>query len=159
MADRESPAEVQLRLHHEKECRRIAEIVVRELPANMGFVLVTATKGGGPGATFSSTQYIANIDRDDSARLLSELLDHWQDKGTGTQPTVAIATLLREFVHSSRNIPVKRLLHGARCSVRDIEAGLTAKTDVTTVKALLIKGAAELLAVLDQLQRPKPEGN
>jgi hypothetical protein len=155
--NRETPEEVQLRLHHEKECRRIADIVKRELPQNMGFVLVTATHGGGQNATFSSMQYVSSIERDDTARMLNELLDNWQDRGTGTQPTVGIATMLREFVYQLRSNPWQRLLHGARCSVRDAEGALTAGNK-HRAKGEILKGAAELLAVLDQLERPQ-EGN
>lgn len=154
---KETPEEVQLRLHHEKECRRISDIVKRELGADQGFVLVTATLGGGPNASFSSMQYMSSIERDDAARLLAELLDNWQSRGTGTQPTVGTATMLRELVYALRGTTRHRLLNGARCSVRDADSAI-AQGDIRRSKAQLIKGTAELLAVFEQLERPQ-EGN
>lgn len=74
----ESPAETQYRLASEAECRRLAELVKKELSPRLGFVLITADIGGGPGATFSNTSYVATINRADSQRLLTELLDVWR---------------------------------------------------------------------------------
>lgn len=97
----ETQAEAQLRLHHEQECRRIAEIVKRELPESRAFFLVTCTRGGGPHADFQSLDYVSTIDPDDALRLLQELL-HLLTERTGAtgQPTWFVATMLREHVHA-----------------------------------------------------------
>ena len=150
MSKHESPEEVQLRLHHEKECRRIAELVKGELPADRLFVLVTASLGGGPGAPFSSTDYVSTMQREDAGRLLTELLDHWRVDGTLTEPSIQTATTLREEVFRLRDVPIEKLLHVARCSVRDLESATRLKDQHRSgVEAM--KTAAMGLAILDRV--------
>lgn len=148
----ESPAEKQYRLQGEAECRRIAELVKKEMPLGRAFVLVTADIGGGPNAKFSNTSYVSTANREDSQRLLTELLDHWRGNGLGCEPSVSTATSIREGVFGIRENPTPRLLHGARCSTRDAEAAHLAG-DQRRACIQLLKGATELLAVYDQLSR------
>jgi hypothetical protein len=149
----ESPEEVQLRLHHEKECRRIAELIKSELGEGRGFVLVTGTCGGGPGASFSSTAYVSSVEREDSARWLTELIDHWRETGGSvTEPSVQTATKIREHVFALRGEATERLLHGARCSVRDAESAFRLK-DQHQSGVLALKLACEALALFDRVIR------
>lgn len=147
----ESPAEMQYRLRSEAECRRIAEQIKGQLPEGMGFVLITADIGGGPDAKFSNTSYVATINREDSARLLTELVDHWrQEGGAVTEPSVQTMTKVREFVFSVRDVPIERLLHGARCSLRDLETPLRLK-DARAAAAQAFKLACEATAIFDRV--------
>jgi len=149
----ETPEEIQLRLHHERECRRIADLIKAELPENRQFVLVTCTTGGGPDAPFSSLDYVASVEREDSARLLTELVDHWRnDAGTATEPSVQTATKMREMVFGLRAVPIERLLHGARCSVRDADSARQLK-DLHALGREALKLATEAMAVFDQVVR------
>ncbi len=153
MSEIETPAEVQYRLHNERECRRIANLIKGELPEGIGFVLLTATHGGGEGASFQSASYVSSINREDSARLLTELVDHWQQSSDiVAEPTVATMTVVRETVQAIRHNPWQRLLHGARCSVRDAEAALQMK-DKRRANGFLLKLAAEALAVFERINR------
>lgn len=148
----ESEAERQLRVHHERECRRIAELVKKELPESRLFVLVTATVGGGPEAKFSSMDYVSTIEREDSFRLLCELLDRWQESGIATEPTVKTATFVRENVHALRDVPVSELLKGARYSVRDGAEAYSAG-DRKKACAMFGKLMVEATALFGRLQR------
>ncbi len=145
----ESIAEKTFRLRNEVECRKIAELLRRELSPGLGFVLLTCTYGSGK---FSNTSYVATINRDDAARLLNETLDHWQENGVGTEPSMRTATFLRETVYSLREQPWRRLLHGARCSVRDAESALAAGSTEAGQREVL-KACVELMTVYDQLAR------
>jgi hypothetical protein len=140
----ETPAETQYRLRSEAECRRIAGLIKSELPAGMGFVLITADLGEA-GASFSNLSYTASIDREDSARMLTELLNG----GMGTEPSVATATKMREFVYRMRDTPLAKLLHGARCSVRDLEPALRMREPERAAREAL-KLASEAMAIFGQ---------
>lgn len=152
----ESDSEKQYRLRNETECRRIADIIKAQLSPGLGFVLVTTTVGDA--GKFSNMSYVASINRDDSARLLTELLDHWRPSNIVCEPTVQVATFLREIVYSIRATPWKRLLHGARCSLRDAEAARTLG-NVERAKTEVLKLASEALALFDQLNQSKATGN
>jgi hypothetical protein len=150
----ESPAEKQYRLASEAECRRVADLIKKELSPRLGFLLVTADFGGGK--EFSNTSYVSSVQRDDAVRLLTELLDNWMSRGTGTQPTVKTATCLREGVFAIRANARQRLLHGARCSVRDAESALRVGNELEG-KVQLLKLATEALALFDQLESARAE--
>ena len=146
----ESAAEVAYRLQNETECRRIADIIKRELSPGLGFVLFTATHGDG--GAFSNCSYVSTIERDDAARLLTEMLDHWADDGRQAEPNVRTATVMREGVAAMQDVPWQRLLHGARCSVRDAESALTRK-DSHRAQVEVLKAATELVGIFSQLRR------
>lgn len=148
---KESSAEVQLRLHHEKECRRIAELVKAELPEGRGFVLVTATFGE-PGSGFSSTDYVASINRQDSARLLTELLDHWRGDGTGCEPTVETATKMRELVFDARRFNPVDLVKAIKLGVKEIDKAMAKESINETLSAAFVTSATAL-ALVDSFQQ------
>jgi hypothetical protein len=148
----ESQQEIQLRLHHEKECRRIAELVKKELPEDRGFILVTATVGGGPNATLSSTDYVSTCERDDAARLLTELLDHWRNEGTGCEPTVETATKLRELVYDARRFSPVDLVKAVKLGVKEIDRAMAKESISETLSAaLVVSGTA--LALIDSFEQ------
>jgi len=155
----ETPAETQYRLHNERECRRIADLIKAELPEGRGFVLVTADHGKGHlHEQFQNTAYVSNLHREDSARLLTELVEHWRPLGIVCEPTAETANALREFVHEIRGNAWERLLHGARCSLRDAESAHRMKDSRRAIVQCL-KLAAEALALVDRLHRPEGESS
>jgi hypothetical protein len=143
----ETPAEKQYRLRSEAECRRIGTIIKGELPPGLAFVLITADVGAGN--TFSNTAYVSTARREDAARLLSELLDHFMQRGETTEPTIRTSSALRDAVGSLRELHWEGLLGGARRSVRDA-GDLIRRGNTRDAIIALLKGAAELLAVFDQ---------
>ncbi len=79
----ETPEEIKYRLHSERECRRIADLIKAELPESRAFILLTADIGPGHSkTTFQSTAYVSSIRRGDAAKLMMELVGHWLDSGT-----------------------------------------------------------------------------
>ncbi len=98
--DPESDAETQLRLHNERRCRRIADLIKRELPADRGFILLTVQRGEGD-APFSSTDYVASIGPKDSLRLLREHIGRLTERtGILGEPTEDTSTVMREHVYA-----------------------------------------------------------
>lgn len=96
----ETDAEKQVRLHHEKECRRIADMVKAELPEDRGFILITAQRGEA-GAPFSTTDYVATINPRDALRLLREFIGRISRRtGVVGEPTEETATVMREHVYA-----------------------------------------------------------
>jgi hypothetical protein len=94
----ETNPEIQLRLHHERECRRIAELVKAELPEDRGFILMTVTRGPAH-ADFSSTDYVATVRPQDALRLLHEHMGNLSARaGIAGEPTWQTATAMREVV-------------------------------------------------------------
>lgn len=94
----ESEAEIQLRLHHERECRRIAELVKAELPEGRGFLLITVTRGPS-GEDFSSTDYVSTVRPQDALRLLQDMVNRLtQRAGIGGEPSWQTATVMREII-------------------------------------------------------------
>lgn len=156
----ESPEEVRYRLDSETNCRKVAASITSQLAPGLGFILVTANYGSG---RFSNTSYVASIERDDAARLLSELLDHWRGEGDHvTEPTLETTTRVREQVYRLREEPLDRLLHGARCSVRDAGEALK-MLDKNTAAVQALKMVCEGMAIFDRMVRemhhpaPPPE--
>jgi hypothetical protein len=97
--DDESSAEVQVRLHHERECKRIAELIKAELPEDRGFLLMTVTRGPAK-ADFSSVDYVATVRPQDAMRLLHDMVDRLgQRSQMAGEPTWKTATVMREMVH------------------------------------------------------------
>jgi hypothetical protein len=100
MAKDESNAEKQVRLRHEQECRRIADLVRAELPEDRGFILMTMQRGPA-GSDFASTDYVATIHPKDALRLLREHIGRLTARtGIVGEPTEETATVLREHVHA-----------------------------------------------------------
>ena len=160
MSKPESPEEVQYRLQSEKDCRRIADLVKKEMPGGRIFVLVTADVGGGPDARFSNTAYVSTGQRDDCARLLTELLDHLRADGNTTEPTIQTATRMREAVYGLSATTVGDLAAGARRRVGQLAGALRANdTRAAAIRALTL--ATEAMAIFDQLVRKlnQPGGN
>lgn len=85
------------RLDTERRCRALADKFKAELlPHNQGFVLIVFDYEGGSAQNLS---YIATLNRNDAARLLTGLTDHWLDRdGIGAEPSIHTATMLRELV-------------------------------------------------------------
>jgi hypothetical protein len=101
MADDETDAEKQVRLHYEKECRRIAELVKAELPEDRGFILITTQRGEEAGASFASCDYVSTVDPRDALRLLHEFVGRLTRRTRVVgEPTVDTATVMREHVYS-----------------------------------------------------------
>jgi len=155
--ENESLAEKQFRLSGEAECRQIAELIATKLPASRGFVLVTADYGE-PGS-FSNANYVARMDRDDAARLLTEMLDTWRADGraTVTEPSVQTATFLRESVHGMSDVPTETIARAIPETVAKLRAAL-AETGMPTLgseSAVALAGrlAVEALAIFDRQVR------
>jgi hypothetical protein len=96
----ETEAEKQVRVHHEKECRRIADLVKAELPEDRAFMLITVQRGE-PGSHFHSTDYISTVRPQDALRLLHEHIGRLTRRtGVVGEPTVETAAVMREHVYS-----------------------------------------------------------
>ena len=147
----ETPEEVRYRLNSEANCRKIADVIRGHLFEGLGYVLITADYG--EGKRFSNASYVSSVNREDAARLLSEMLDYWRTGGTHvTEPTMETTTRVREQVYRLREEPLDRLLHGARCSVRD--AGEAVKMrDQKTAAIQALKMAVEGMAIFDRMVR------
>jgi hypothetical protein len=150
----EDESEKRYRLSSEAECRKVAALIKERLHEGMGFVLVTADIGEAPGGgskRYSNTSYVASVQRDDAARLLSELLDYWRDNGDHvTEPSPQTGARIREQVFRLKDIPLQRLLANARCSVRDASAALQLG-DGQALAMQALKMAVEALAVFDRV--------
>lgn len=95
----ETDPEIQVRLHHERECRRIAELITAELPEDRAFILLTVTRGLAS-ESFSSLAYVASVRAQDSVRLLQEHIGVMSaHAGVAGEPTWRTATVMRELVN------------------------------------------------------------
>ncbi len=154
----ETPGEIAYRLQNEQRCAALArELDAKLKPDGLAFCLVVATIDGEPGTTqrrYSNTSYCSSCHREDAARLLTELLDHWQP-GTTTEPTIKTCTAMREFVHQIRSTSeLGKIMTGARHRVREV---IDAKGPAERAKIALLL-ACEAMAIFDiELQRAMPK--
>lgn len=70
---KETPAEVQLRLVRERECRALAEKIKALMPPGRGFFLLTADYGG-EDEPFTSIEYVSTFNRSDAVVMMLEWL-------------------------------------------------------------------------------------
>lgn len=153
MKKTESPAETQYRLASEAECRRIAELVKKELSPRLGFVLVTADFGDNKQG-FSNTSYVATIRRPDAQRLLTELLDSWKEGGLSCEPSVSTATRLREIVFDAQQQKFTPIdLHRAlQLGIVELDKAFDKQSAGEAISAaIVISGMA--LALFDSFER------
>jgi len=130
----ESTAEVRYRLHNEAEARAVADKLKGMFGPGIGFVLITCTY-------------------QDSARLLCEMLDHWEDDGTVTEPRVETATQLREAVYALRDLTMDDLLALIRECLADLIPAVQEGRDVVPTGAAALGLAALGVAVFDHVKR------
>lgn len=153
----ESGAEVRYRLHNEGEARVLADKLKGMLGPGLGFVLITCTYGG-EGERFQNTSYIATVNREDSARLLCEMLDHWENAGTVTEPRVETATQLREAVHELREVTHDDLLRLIASCLDELTALTRAGAPVLETGTAGLGLAALGIAVYDRIKRNHHKG-
>lgn len=146
----EAPAQVAYRLDSEKRCRRIADVIRGMLPGNERFILSTFTVGGADEA-ISSLSYVANCDRDDAARLLTEMLDNWraEERAHVCEPSTQTSTFLRECVFGMRDINVATIAGGLAETAAAVTAAC-AGDDPRAVTTLAGRLAVEALAIFDR---------
>lgn len=147
----ESSAERRYRLHNEGEARTLAEKLKGMIEPGLSFVLITCTQGDSS-AGFSNMSYISTVRRPDAARLLCEMLDHWESDGTVTEPRVETATQLREAVYSLRDVPHEDLLRLIGSCLEELQA-LTQRGDTIETGTAGLGLAALGVAVYDQITR------
>jgi hypothetical protein len=148
----ESGPEVRYRLHNEGEARKLADKIKGMIEPGLGFVLITCTYGGS-GEPFQNTSYIATVNREDSARLLCEMLDHWENAGTVTEPRVETATQLREAVHEMRELSLDDLLGLIGECLKDLARGVSARCGLADTGAAALGLAALGVSIYDHLKR------
>jgi len=143
MAD-ETQAEIQYRLHCERRCRELADILKAHIDPGMAFTLVTATIG--EDESFRNMSYVSTGRREDMARMLTELLDYFQSEGQATEPTPQTMTMLREWVFKMRREPLQKLLTNAQHRAGNLR-GIADPKD-RAAQALVL--ASEALSIFDQ---------
>lgn len=117
----ESPEEVQVRLDQEKRMRQLAEGLKAQVGKGEVFVFLLASVGDG--GKFNSTSYVSTADREDSCRLLQELLDTWtQRDGIHGEPGVHTSSMLREQVYSLRNLSHNEICAEGQKAARNMAA-------------------------------------
>jgi hypothetical protein len=133
----ETPEQRTHRLELEARTRQIAEVIKGLMPPETAFVLVTAERGqGGP------MSYCATLPRDQSARMLTELLDGWKYRdGLNCEPTVQTATFLRERVKEMEAIHPRMLLKHMREAMESAESMAlgTAQGDEGSAKEMVVQ--------------------
>lgn len=139
----ETQAEIQYRLHCERRCRELADILKAHIDPGMVFTLVTATTG--ENESFSNMSYVSSGNREDMARMLTELLDYFASEGRTTEPTPKTMTMLREWVFKMRREPLQKLLTNARHRAGKL-SGIANPQD-RAAQALVL--ASEVLAIFD----------
>jgi hypothetical protein len=148
----ESAAEMRYRLHNEGEARKLADKLKGMLEPGVSFVLITCTQGGSASG-FSNMSYISTVQRQDSARLLCEMLDYWENEGTVTEPRVETATQLREAVSELRAVPHEDLLRLIASCLEELRSLTSAGAPVLETGTAGLGLAALGIAVYDQLKR------
>jgi hypothetical protein len=72
----ESLAIKQVRLVLEQQCRDIAEVIAKHLPAGTAFCLLLADFGAE-----GNTAFVSNAERSDTINLLEETIEHMKNEG------------------------------------------------------------------------------
>lgn len=120
----ETPEEVNYRLRNEQRCAEIArELNTKLEPEGLQFCLVMSTIDGPAEYAekrFSNMSYCSSCNREDAARLLSELLDTWWAASTVTEPSVKTCTVLREAVYKIRGTEFTKLMANIRHRVKEL---------------------------------------
>jgi hypothetical protein len=161
----ETGPETQYRLSNEAETAKVADKLKEMLGPRMAFVLIASTINASPeDKSFANTSYVSTMRREDSARLLCEMLDRWMPSGIPCEPVPATMTEIREDVFAIRDEPMKKLLAGALDDLTkcvDVAARVTARGEAATptpddakemaINALAV--AVQAIAVFDQARR------
>jgi hypothetical protein len=133
----ETPEQTAHRLELEGRTRQIAEVIKGMMPPDTAFVLVSADRGQG-----GALAYLANLPRDNAARMLTELLDGWQYRdGLSAEPTVKTATFLRERVKELEVVHPRMLLKHMREAMESAESMAlgTAQGDEGSAKEMVVQ--------------------
>jgi hypothetical protein len=158
---RESPDQTQHRIGTEQRTRELADLVKSRIPEGLGFVLITATFGGSDDP-FHDMAYVSTMRREDSARLLTELVGRWLPSGIVTQPTHETATVMRESVHEIRQSAPAQILENIRKRLVELAACVEAN-DSHGVGSTALLLSCEALAIFDRCisrnDRKGPERN